>query len=111
MAWRCQIEPYLKKIKTNVIACEPGVTKIKNVKVKGFKVKLNETVFFPEGGGQPGDLGKIFWDNKSVNVIYTLREGEDAIHFCDEKGAVRTRIDTLVFFQEHTCTFRLKPSC
>jgi len=96
MAWRCQVEPYLKRIRTHVTACEPGVTKVKNAKVKGFKVKLNETVFFPEGGGQPGDSGKIFWDNKSVNVIYTLREGEDAIHLCDEKvdiGEVEAEID------------------
>jgi Ser-tRNA(Ala) deacylase AlaX len=81
MAWRCQVEPYLRNISTSVRKCEPGEYKLKNQKLKGWKVELEETVFFPEGGGQPGDAGKI----NSTNVIYTYREGEKAIHFCEDK--------------------------
>ena len=85
MAWRCQVEPYLKALSSKVTRCEAGEFKIKNVKQKGWRVELEETVFFPEGGGQPGDSGTIKVNDKTVNVIYTFREGESAIHFCDEK--------------------------
>ena len=54
MAWRCQVEPYLKALSSKVLRCEAGEFKLKNVKRKGWKVELEETVFFPEGGGQPG---------------------------------------------------------
>ena len=73
-----------------------GEFKLKNEKLKGWKVKTDATVFFPEGGGQPGDGGKITAAGKCVNVIYTYREGEAAVHFCDEEietGPAELEID------------------
>ena len=29
---------------------------------------LNETIFYPEGGGQPGDDGSITVDNQTINI-------------------------------------------
>ena len=85
MAWRCQVEPYLKKLTTKVIKCEASTYLIDNKKTSGYSILLNETVFFPEGGGQPGDAGNITADGKDVNVLYTYRDGPDAIHFCDNQ--------------------------
>ena len=44
MAFACQRSSYLKELISKVVSC---------VKVKdGFEVILNDTVLFPEGGGQ-----------------------------------------------------------
>ena len=68
MAWRCQVEPYLKSISSKVTKCESASYKLKNKKVQGFNVHIEETVFFPEGGGQPGDAGIIKSDNTTVSI-------------------------------------------
>jgi len=44
MTFACQRNSYLKELISKVISC----TQIKN----GYEVQLNDTVFFPEGGGQ-----------------------------------------------------------
>jgi len=85
MAWRCQVEPYLKHLVTTVIKCEQSSYKINNKKTSGYNVLLSDTVFFPEGGGQPGDAGVLLAGSKAVNVLYTYRDGQNAIHFCDDQ--------------------------
>lgn len=42
----------------------------------GDAIVLDRTVFYPMGGGQPGDTGTIQWDGGSVAVVDT-RYGED----------------------------------
>jgi len=94
MAWRCQVEPYLKSISSKVTKCESASYKLKNKKVQGFNVHIEETVFFPEGGGQPGDAGIIKADdNITTNVLYTYRKGPDAIHFCDSEIEVGKSVE------------------
>ena len=44
-------DAYLRKFSATVLSCEP--TK------KGYAVVLDQTAFFPEGGGQPADLGTL----------------------------------------------------
>ena len=44
MSFACQRNPYLKDFVAKVISC----VKINNK----FEVVLNDTIFFPEGGGQ-----------------------------------------------------------
>jgi len=76
MAWACQRNSYLKELVAKVVSC---------VKVKdGFEVILNETVLFPEGGGQPHDTGTI----GTVNVSNVTRRGADAVHVTAEELSV-----------------------
>lgn len=42
----------------------------------GNSVVLDRTVFYPTGGGQPGDTGTLRWRNGSANVVDT-RYGDD----------------------------------
>lgn len=39
-------------------------------------VILNATIFYPTGGGQPGDSGKITWDGGSMAIATAVKDGE-----------------------------------
>lgn len=41
---------------------------------------LDRTVFYVQGGGQPGDIGTISWDGGSVEVVDTIRRGGAPFH-------------------------------
>ena len=41
---------------------------------------LDRTVFYPRGGGQPGDTGTISWDGGEVRVADTVKRGPDVLH-------------------------------
>ena len=49
-----------------------------------WAVTLDKTAFFPEGGGQAWDTGKL----GSVNVVETQERGEEVVHYCDGPLAV-----------------------
>lgn len=40
---------------------------------------LDQTVFYPTGGGQPGDSGEVHWDGGSVTVATTIKGRGDEI--------------------------------
>jgi misacylated tRNA(Ala) deacylase len=41
---------------------------------------LDRTVFYPRGGGQPGDTGTISWPGGEVRVADTVKRGPDVLH-------------------------------
>jgi misacylated tRNA(Ala) deacylase len=41
---------------------------------------LDRTVFYPRGGGQPGDTGTIRWDGGEVRVSDTVKTGGEIVH-------------------------------
>ena len=64
--------PYLTSFDAVVTSCEP-------VK-KGYEITLSDTCFYPEGGGQPADLGTL----NSIPVLDVRRKKDDAIvHLID----------------------------
>ena len=70
-----------------------------------WAVTLDQTAFYPEGGGQACDLGVL----GGVNVLDVQEQGEEILHFCDGKleigAAVTGRIDWARRFdlmQQHT---------
>lgn len=53
------------------------------------------SVFYPNGGGQPGDGGTLSWDGGSVAILDTVKDGDDiALHAPD--GAPLPPVGTMV---------------
>lgn len=71
---------------------------------KGWKVILDKTCFYPEGGGQPADKGRI----NDIPVTDVQKEGNSIYHYLSRNpgtGTVYGKIDTHRrhdFMQQHT---------
>jgi len=66
------------------------------VATDGNSVTLDRTVFYPLGGGQPGDTGTLSWDSGSAAIVDT-RYGEDGSigHHLEEGAAIPSVGDTV----------------
>ena len=71
----------------------------------GFRVTLDATAFYPEGGGQPWDLGTL----GEVTVLEVREEGEEVIHLCDRSLRVGETVTGVIdwnrrfdLMQQHT---------
>lgn len=51
-------------------------------------VNLDQTVFYPLGGGQPGDTGTITWDGNSARIINTGYVDGEIAHFFEEGASL-----------------------
>ncbi len=59
------------------------VVKYRTVKLKKgeeFQIVLNKTPFYPEGGGQVGDTGLLFFGTEKIPVLDTKKENDLIIH-------------------------------
>lgn len=45
---------------------------------------LDQTAFYPEGGGQPTDTGKLIVHGKEVKVIKVMKRGEEVFHYLSD---------------------------
>lgn len=124
-ALACQRNSFLKSFETVVVSCkayEPIMTS-KDKQNKGKKksepdapkeelyaLELEDTILFPEGGGQPYDTGSITLEDESkVDVKQVLRKELTAVHVVPqaiEPGTkVRLGLDwerRLDIMQQHT---------
>ena len=62
-------DPYLREFPATVLSCEPAG--------EAWKVVLDQTAFYPEGGGQPADHG-----------VLKTAGGEIAVTDVDRKSVV-----------------------
>ncbi len=76
--------PYQKEFDTKVLTCE----KCK----QGFLITLEDTLFYPEGGGQPCDLGTI----NGIEVIDVQRKNDIIFHTLKEEIAVGTNVHGMI---------------
>jgi misacylated tRNA(Ala) deacylase len=69
------VDSYLKE-------SEATIASVKDEKY----VRLDQTVFYPKGGGQPHDTGKIFKGNEVYNVVYVGKFSGEISHEVDHAG-------------------------
>ncbi len=72
---------------------------------RGYLVTLDATAFYPEGGGQPCDLGVL----GGVNVLDVQERGQEVVHLCDGPLAVGDTVEGQIqwerrfdLMQQHT---------
>ena len=63
---------YIKEFEGTVVSCEKGK--------KGYEVVLDQTAFYPEGGGQPTDTGLL----GGVRVLEVHEKGGEVVHYLEE---------------------------
>ena len=66
-------DSYIKEFTATVLACDPTS--------EGFEVVLDQTAFFPEGGGQYGDTGSL-GSKGEVYEVMDVQEREGVIYHC-----------------------------
>jgi len=62
--------------------CDATVVSVKD----GKYVVLDRTVFYPKGGGQPWDTGKIMKEDQTYNVVYVGKFSGEISHEVDQPG-------------------------
>lgn len=53
------------------------------------KVYLDKTAFYPTGGGQPNDTGKLMANGSEVAVIDVKKEGEEVAHIIQDASLLK----------------------
>ncbi|MEI6288872.1 MAG: alanine--tRNA ligase-related protein [Chloroflexota bacterium] len=59
---------------------------ITNVDPEARTITLDRSLFYPGGGGQPYDLGKIILDKSEFPVTRVKKAGDDVLHFIGGAG-------------------------
>ena len=77
-------DAYIKEFTSRVVSCEKDK--------KGYALILENTAFYPEGGGQPCDLGTI----NGIKVTYVGEKGEDVVHYIEEPIAEGTEVKGII---------------
>uniref|UniRef100_T1JDQ2 Threonyl/alanyl tRNA synthetase SAD domain-containing protein n=1 Tax=Strigamia maritima TaxID=126957 RepID=T1JDQ2_STRMM len=92
MVFACQRDSYLQEFHTKAISCESAKIKLlingKNEIFDGYNVVLEDTILFPEGGGQPDDRGTI----SNVQVLRITRNKDSAVHFVTQSVPLNEEI-------------------
>ena len=70
-------DPFLVKFETSVVSCVKGK--------KGFDIILDRTAFYPEGGGQPYDTGRLepAGGERKVKVLEVHSRDGEIVHTCN----------------------------
>ncbi|KAH3662570.1 hypothetical protein OGAPHI_005822 [Ogataea philodendri] len=91
-ALACQKDSYLRSLATKVVSC--------NQQGNRYQVELEDTVLFPEGGGQPSDTGRILVGEQSLDVESVIRSGLKALHIVDKPLELGTTVNLNVNWEK-----------
>ncbi|KAI0465313.1 hypothetical protein LJB42_000543 [Komagataella kurtzmanii] len=97
----CQNNSFLRDIETQVVShtpCQDATNELPPDR-RGligenqlYLVELEDTVLFPEGGGQPSDTGSLASEDHSFDVIYVGRNGLNAVHYVIAPGDLPLKV-------------------
>ncbi|ANZ74755.1 BA75_01650T0 [Komagataella pastoris] len=97
----CQSNSFLRNIETQVVSqtpCQDATNELPPDR-RGligenqlYLVELEDTVLFPEGGGQPSDTGSLAFGEHSFDVIYVGRNGLKAVHYVTVPGDIPLKV-------------------
>ncbi|XP_057654504.1 alanyl-tRNA editing protein Aarsd1-B [Diorhabda carinulata] len=92
MVFKCQDDSFLKEFTSKVIECNKVfVDEVVDGNVQTieyYAVILEDTILFPEGGGQPCDYGLI----EDIPVKKIVRKEDKAIHFISQPLEIGTSV-------------------
>ena len=97
------LDSYVKSCTATVLSCEEA----KKNSFAGFAVELDETCFFPEGGGQPADVGTLRCGEQTANVLYTYEQGDQIFHLCDRPLPVGETADGQIDFEKRFANMQI----
>lgn len=80
-------DSYMTCFKGKVLSCKEGK--------KGLEVVLDQTAFYPEGGGQPADMGTL----GEAKVSYVFIKDEVIYHIVDQPLEVGTKVEGKIDFE------------
>lgn len=74
-------------------------------------VRLDRSIFYPTGGGQPGDTGILRWDGGEAKIIDTVKaDGGDVLHVLAPdapRPAVGTKVHTALDWERRHLHMRM----
>jgi misacylated tRNA(Ala) deacylase len=71
-------DSYLRDFRAKVVEVDP----------EAHAVRLDRTAFYPAGGGQPADTGKLESPSASLPVISVKKQGADVLHVLPEDSTL-----------------------
>lgn len=77
-------DSFLTTCQAEVVECRQGK--------KGYEIRLNETVFYPEGGGQPYDTGKL----NDIEVLEVHEKDGEVWHYTKEPLEVGCKVNAVI---------------
>ncbi|XP_068233117.1 alanyl-tRNA editing protein Aarsd1-like [Palaemon carinicauda] len=99
MVFQCQRDSYQKEFETTVVSCKPSKQEFvhdgKKKKVDCYEVTFEDTILFPEGGGQPDDRGTV----NGIPVLRIIRRGGEAIHYLESSLEAGSKVTQKVDWQ------------
>lgn len=70
-------------------------------------IVLDQTAFYPEGGGQPSDTGKLIVDEDEFKVIKVMKRGEQVFHYLDKDIKVGSKVHGVIDWEKRFHYMRL----